>query len=54
MMNLNTIVNNPKKTSLIALSVVAALWLIPNMYTIVQDGTVKTQTFMGKNSNLHG
>lgn len=47
-MNLNTIVNNPKKTSLIALSVVAALWLVPNMYTIVQDGTVKTQTFLGK------
>ena len=41
-MNLNTIVNNPKKTSLIALGVVAALWLVPNMYTIVQDGTVKT------------
>lgn len=34
-MNLNTIVNNPKKTSLIALGVVAALWLVPNMYTIV-------------------
>lgn len=48
MMNLNTIVNNPKKTSLIALGVVAALWLVPNMYTIVQDGTVKTETFMGK------
>lgn len=47
-MNLNTIVNNPKKTTLIALSVIAALWLIPNSYTIVQDGTVKTQTFMGK------
>ncbi|MGS1687107.1 SPFH domain-containing protein (plasmid) [Klebsiella pneumoniae] len=47
-MNLNTIVNNPKKTSLIALGVVAALWLVPNMYTIVQDGTVKTETFMGK------
>lgn len=48
MMNLNTIVNNPKKTTLIALGVIAALWLIPNSYTIVQDGTVKTQTFMGK------
>lgn len=47
-MNLNTIVNNPKKTTLIALGVIAALWLIPNSYTIVQDGTVKTQTFMGK------
>ena len=48
MMNLNTIVNNPKKTTLIALGVIAALWLVPNSYTIVQDGTVKTQTFMGK------
>ena len=48
MMNLNTIVSNPKKTTLIALSVIAALWLVPNSYTIVQDGTVKTQTFMGK------
>lgn len=48
MMNLNTIANNPKKTTLIALGVIAALWLIPNSYTIVQDGTVKTQTFMGK------
>lgn len=47
-MNLNTIVNNPKKTTLIALGVIAALWLVPNSYTIVQDGTVKTQTFMGK------
>lgn len=47
-MNLNTIANNPKKTTLIALGVIAALWLIPNSYTIVQDGTVKTQTFMGK------
>lgn len=47
-MNLQTIVNNPKKTTLITLSVIAALWLVPNMYTIVQDGTVKTQTFMGK------
>ncbi|WP_431608323.1 SPFH domain-containing protein [Enterobacter asburiae] len=48
MMNLNTIVNNPKKTTLIALGAIAALWLVPNSYTIVQDGTVKTQTFMGK------
>lgn len=47
-MNLNTIVNNPKKVTLVALGVVAALWLVPNMYTIVSDGTVKTQTFMGK------
>jgi len=47
-MNLNSIVSNPKKTSIIALAVVAALWLVPNAYTIVQDGTVKTQTFMGK------
>lgn len=47
-MNLNTIVNNPKKTTLIAMGVIAALWLVPNSYTIVQDGTVKTQTFMGK------
>ncbi len=47
-MNLNTIVNNPKKTTLIALGAIAALWLVPNSYTIVQDGTVKTQTFMGK------
>lgn len=44
----NAVVNNPKKTSLIALSVIAALWLVPNMYTVVQDGTVKTQTFLGK------
>ncbi|AAX78661.1 hypothetical protein RB43ORF139c [Escherichia phage RB43] len=47
-MNINTIRDNPKKTTLIALGVVAALWLVPNSFTIVQDGTVKTQTFMGK------